>query len=171
MSETYSKIKSEVIVAMKAKDSNRLLVLRSLDSAIKNIAIKEGHRDGPTEEDTLQGLSQAVKRGSDSAEQFRVAGREDLVETELYQVQVAKSFLPTQMEKAEFIIHVAEDIQDYIALNGAVTTKDFGKFMKLLGEKYRGKVDNKTLSECIICLVRTILIHGLIFVQTPNQVQ
>jgi len=158
MSETYKNIKSEIIVAMKAKDSNRLLVLRSLDSAIKNISINAGHREGPTEEDTLQGLSQAVKRGSDSIEQFRAAGREDLVETELYQVQVAKSFLPTQMDKAELLIRVIEDIQDHTTLNGAVTLKDFGKFMKLLGEKYRGKVDNKTLSECI---KEAFALHGV----------
>lgn len=149
MSETYSKIRSEVIVAMKAKDSNRLLVLRSLDSAIKNIAINAGHREGPTEEDALQGLSQAVKRGSDSIEQFRAAGREDLVETELYQVQVVKSFLPTQMEMDELMITIPCDIQDYIAFNGNLTKKDFGKVMKVLSEKYRGKVDNKSLSQAI----------------------
>lgn len=149
MSETYTRIKSEIIAAMKAKSSDRLLALRSIDSMIKNIAINAKHREGPTEEDTLQGLSQFVKRGSDSAEQFNAAGRTDLMQIELHQIGVAKEFLPEQMDMQELLVAVASDIQDYQTLNGSVTKKDFGKLMRALGEKYRGKTDNKALSTAI----------------------
>lgn len=144
MSETYSKIKSEIIVAMKSKDSDRLLALRSLDSTIKNISINLGHRDGPTEEDVLSGLAQMIKRGLDSAEQFKNAGREDLFQTESFQVSVAQSFLPKQLTK--------EELKEIIwnELNGKeLTQKDFGKLMKSFGESLKGKTDNKSISEMI----------------------
>lgn len=145
MSETHTKIKSEIIVAMKAKDSNKLLALRSLDSTIKNIAIANGHREGPTEDDAIQGLSQAVKRGTDSADQFRAAGREDLLETELFQVQVARSFLPQQMEYDDLKNSLLCDIQDYLAINGSATQKDFGKIMNIVIPKYKGKAESKDI--------------------------
>ena len=144
MSETYSKIKSEIIVAMKSKDSNRLLALRSLDSTIKNISINLGHREGPTEDDVLSGLSQAIKRGLDSAEQFKNAGREDLFQTESFQVSVAQSFLPKQLTKEELKTIISEELS-----GKELTQKDFGKLMKSFGESLKGKTDNKSISETI----------------------
>ena len=149
MSETYKKIKSEIVIAMKAKDANRLLVLRSLDSAIKNHAINAGHRDGPTDEDVISGLSQAVKRGTDSAEQFRTGNRMDLVESELFQVEIARSFLPAQMSKEELEHRIREDVMDYNAINGIATQKDFGKIMKIIIPKYKGVAESKDIQEIL----------------------
>lgn len=149
MSDIYKKIKSEIVIAMKAKDANRLLVLRSLDSAIKNHAINAGHRDGPTDEDVIAGLSQAVKRGADSAEQFRTGNRMDLVESELFQVEIARSFLPEQMSKEELADDLACDVQDYLAINGSATQKDFGKIMKIVISKYKGLAESKDIQEIL----------------------
>lgn len=149
MSETYKKLKAEIISAMKAKDADKLLVLRNLDSSIKNFAISAGHREGPTEDDVISGLSQAVKRGTDSAEQFRTGGREDLVQVELFQVEIAKSFLPEQMSREELELEIPCQVQDYQAINGTVTNKDFGKIMKVLVTKYKGKAESKDIQEIL----------------------
>ena len=147
MSDTYKRIKSEIISGMKEKNSEKVLALRTLDSNIKNIAITNLHKDGPTEEDVLQGLSQIIKRGTDSAEQFQKGNREDLVKIELFQVNLAKSFLPKQMTREE----LKEKISANISLNfpGTLSQKDFGKLMKSFGEMFRGLTDNKTISEVI----------------------
>ena len=149
MSDTYNKIKAEIVIAMKAKDANRLLVLRSLDSAIKNHAISAGHRDGPTDEDVIAGLSQAVKRGTDSAEQFRAGNRMDLVESELFQVEIARSFLPEQMSREELQDHLTEDLMEYSTTNGLATQKDFGKIMKIVIPKYKGVAESKDIQESL----------------------
>lgn len=154
MSETYNKIKAEIVIAMKAKDANRLLVLRSLDSAIKNHAINAGHRDGPTDEDVIAGLSQAVKRGTDSAEQFRTGNRMDLVESELFQVDIARSFLPTQMSREELQDHLTEDLMEYSTSNGLATMKDFGQIMKIVIPKYKGVAESKDIQEILKGLLR-----------------
>jgi uncharacterized protein len=156
MSETYKKIKSEIIVAMKAKDAPRLVALRGLDSAIKNAAIENGHRDGPTEEDALKALAQLIKRGSDSFEQFTNGSREDLAIIEKEQVAIFKSFLPEQIDRSELKLAVSEIIQDYSATNGIPTQKDFGKLMKIISEKFKGQTDNKTISE----LIKEVLANG-----------
>ena len=71
------------------------------------------------------------------------------MQVELHQIGVAKEFLPEQMDMQELLAAVASDIQDYQTLNGSITKKDFGKLMRTLGEKYRGKTDNKALSTAI----------------------
>lgn len=142
---TYNKIKQEIIAAMKSKSSERLLALRSLDSTIKNISITNNNRDVPTETETIQGISQSIKRGSDSAEQFKNAGRADLYLMETFQVNVFKEFLPQQMPKEELKQKISEELSSI----ENITQKDFGKFMKMFGEKFRGLTDNKTISETI----------------------
>lgn len=142
---TYNKIKQEIIAAMKAKNSSRLLALRSLDSTIKNISITNNNRDIPTDAETIQGISQSIKRGSDSAEQFKNAGRADLYLMEMFQVNVFKEFLPQQLTKEELKQKISEELSSI----ENITAKDFGKFMKMFGEKFRGLTDNKTISETI----------------------
>ncbi len=142
---TYNKIKQEIIAAMKSKNSSRLLALRSLDSTIKNISITNNNRDIPTDTETIQGISQSIKRGTDSAEQFKNAGRADLFTIEQFQVSVFKEFLPEQMSKEELKQKISEELNSIEGL----TQKDFGKFMKMFGEKFRGLTDNKTISETI----------------------
>jgi uncharacterized protein YqeY len=142
---TYNKIKQEIISAMKSKNSERLLALRSLDSTIKNISITNNNRETPTEAETIQGISQSIKRGMDSAEQFKQAGRADLLTVEQFQVNVFKEFLPEQMSKEELKQKISEELNSIEGLS----QKDFGKFMKMFGEKYRGLTDNKTISETI----------------------
>lgn len=142
---TYNKIKQEIVSAMKSKNSSRLLALRSLDSTIKNISITNNNRETPTEAETIQGISQSIKRGTDSAEQFKQAGRADLFTVEMFQVNVFKEFLPEQLSKEELKKKISEELNSI----ENITQKDFGKFMKLFGEKFRGLTDNKTISESI----------------------
>lgn len=148
MSETYTKIKSEIISAMKAKDSDRLLTLRSLDSAIKNVAIAAGHREGPTDADVLAALNQAVKRGTDSAEQFKNAGRADLASIEAAQVAIAKEFLPAQLDPAKMKAQVLEIVDLHESECGLVQ-KDFGQIMKKCAAKFNGAADNRSISDVI----------------------
>lgn len=141
---TYEKIKEEIKVAMRSKDSNKLLALRSLDSQIKNVAITNLHKEGPTEDDVLAALSQLIKRGSDSAEQFKKAGREDLFEVESFQVNLFKGFLPKQLSKNE----LKEIIEQELA-HETLSAKDFGRLMKIFVPKYKGKCDGKDLQEVL----------------------
>lgn len=148
MSETYTKIKSEIISAMKAKDSDRLLTLRSLDSAIKNVAIAAGHREGPTDTDVMTALNQAVKRGTDSLYQFLNAGRTDLAAVEAAQVAIVREFLPAQLDPTKLKEQVLEIVDLHESECGLVQ-KDFGQIMKKCTAKFNGAADNKSISDAI----------------------
>jgi hypothetical protein len=151
MSDTYALIRKEIVSAMKAKDAGRLMALRQLDTAIKNLAISMGHKDGPTEEDATKSLSQLIKRGKDSCEQFLKGNRQDLADVENYQVGVFKEFLPEQADPAEVETGISTIIKEYQMANGQALSvqKDFGKLMKMAADKFKGKADNSTISSIL----------------------
>ena len=144
MSELYSKVKADIISAMKAKQPEVLTALRSLDSAIKNKAIEVGEKL-PTDTHVLDAVSTLVKRGTDSAEQFLNGAREDLANAEKFQVELFKKYLPTQLSVEE----LTEKIKASIEAIGASTAADFGKVMKEVLPKVKGLADGKEVQRIV----------------------
>ncbi len=68
MSQLLEKIMSDVKVAMKAKDKDRLLTLRTLHSNVKKVAIDS--RKEVTDSDVLQVISKGIKQREEAKEQF-----------------------------------------------------------------------------------------------------
>lgn len=130
--------------AMKAKQAERLEVLRFLNAAIKNREIEL--RPNPVNDSEVMGVIQKLtKQRTDSIEQYRAANREDLASKEESELVILKEYLPKQLSEAE----VKELVQSAITEAGASTIKDMGKVMKLASEKAQGRADNKLLSQYI----------------------
>ena len=144
MSELYTKIRADIVSAMKAKQPEVLSALRNLDSTIKNKVIEVGEKL-PTDDIVLGSVSNLIKRGKDSAEQFINGAREDLAKSELFQVDVFKKYLPPQMSLDEIKTLVQTTIDEV----GAKTASDFGKVMKVIVPKIKGLADGKVVQQVI----------------------
>ena len=140
----FETLNSDLTVSMKNKDANKVLALRTVISEIKNVAIKNGRKE-PTSDDVITALTKAVKQREDSIESFKVANRQDLVDSETFQLQVYKSYLPTQMNDSE----VSELVNNLIESLGINSKKDFGKIMKELNTNYKGKLDLKKVNQIL----------------------
>jgi uncharacterized protein len=86
----FAKVKGDVKAALKAKDTPRLMVLRSVMSAMLNAS----KTASPIRTDAqLVGLLRKTIRSSqDAAAEFRAAGRDDLVEKEESQIRVLEEY-------------------------------------------------------------------------------
>lgn len=147
MSATFEKINDAVKTAMKAKDKERLLALRSLVSEVQKVA-KNALHDVVTEEDVLNALTKGVKQREDSIEQFKKANRTDLIEVEVFQLNVLKEFLPEQMSTEDVRAIVSETVERLA--NGAEKTKKLmGAVMKELNPILKGKADMKFVKQVI----------------------
>ncbi|MES2770237.1 MAG: GatB/YqeY domain-containing protein [Bdellovibrionota bacterium] len=134
----------DIKIAMKAKQPERLEVLRFLNAAIKNREIEL--RPNPvSDSEVMVVIQKLTKQRIDSIEQFRAANREDLASKEESELVILKEYLPKQLSEAE----VKELVQASITEAGASTIKDMGKVMKLAAEKAQGRADNKLLSQYI----------------------
>jgi len=141
------KITSDIKDAMRAKDSTKLSVLRSLKTALTNYTIEKYGADGELEASEDIGVVRtAIKQRQDSIEKFEAAGRNELAEQEKLEADILEEYLPTAMTEDE----ISKLIEDTIQEVGASSRKDMGQVMKLLQNKTQGRVDNKTLSSGVM---------------------
>ena len=132
------KIESDYNNSIKEKDSNSINTLRLIKSAIKDKEISlRGKRDSLTDSDILSLLQSLVKQRKDSIEAFEKANRNDLIEKELNEIKVIEMFLPKQMDEDETTMIIKNIIQE----KNYTLLKEMGALMKIIKEKYTGKID------------------------------
>ena len=132
------KIESYYSNSIKEKDSISINTLRLIKSAVKDKEISlRGKQDSLTDSDILSLLQNLVKQRKDSIEAFEKANRKDLIENELNEIKVIEMFLPKQLDEEETRSIVIAIIQQ----NNFTSLKDMGVLMKIIKEKYTGKID------------------------------
>ena len=136
-------LNSDLIVALKKGDKNRVEVIRGLKSDIKYKEIDK--REPLTEEDVLGVLAAAAKRRRDSIEQFRQGGRDDLVMKESGELEIITSYLPQQLSDEELQEIVGATLLEI----GAKTPADLGKVMKEIMPKVKGRADGNRVRQMI----------------------
>ena len=129
---------------MRAKDANKLGVLRMLKSALKYAAIEKSGPDGELDDaEATQVIRKQVKQRQDSIESFEKGGRAELAEKEKGEVEILNQYLPAAMNPDELARLVRETITEV----GATSKAQMGAVMKALGPKVAGRADGKTLSQ------------------------
>lgn len=138
---------SDLKDAMKAKDQDRLRVLRSLKAKLmeKEIAERQGGEAELSDEQALQVLTKAAKQRKESITQFRDGGREDLVANEEMELEIIDAYLPEMMSEDE----VRTIIKDKISTMGASGPQDMGKVMGPIMGQLKGKADGSLVSKIV----------------------
>jgi len=127
--------------ALRSRDTLRLETIRGVRGAIRNKEIEIGESLG--EDGILRVIRALVKQRSDSIEQFRAAGRDDLVEKESAERAVLMAYLPAAPDEAE----VERVVREMIAEVGATSPKEMGRVMKPALERLGPAADGKLVSQ------------------------
>lgn len=138
---------SDIKEAMKAKQKDRLQVLRSLKAKLmeKEISERKGGEAKLTDEQAVEVLMKAAKQRKESIEQFEEGGREDLAENEKAELKMIEAYLPEMMDEEDVRAVVREKIE---AL-GASGMQDMGKVMGPLMGQLKGKADGSLVSKIV----------------------
>ncbi|WP_338198986.1 GatB/YqeY domain-containing protein [Lactobacillus rizhaonensis] len=136
-------IMSDMKDAMKARDKVRLNTVRMIKSALMNEKIKAGHDLTADEELTV--LSREKKQREESIAEFTKANRDDLVDETKQELAIVENYLPKQMTDEELNQAVSQAISE----TEAKGKSDFGKVMKALMPKIKGKADGKAASNAV----------------------
>ena len=140
------KFQEELKKSMLAKDELRTSVLRLLLSAIKYYEIQKGGAGYvASEEDVLSVIQKEVKQRRDSIEEYKKAGRQELVDKEQKELEILQTFLPEQMNEDE----VKKIVEETIKETGAKTMAEMGKVMGSLNTKLKGKADMGLVSNLV----------------------
>ena len=140
------RIQADLVAAMKARDKDRLAVLRLMKTAIQNEAIEN---KGPLEDAAVLSILQRLKKQRlESAEMYRKGSREDLAVQEDRERAVIESYLPEAIDDSE----IEQTAADVIHELQAGSARDMGRVMKetMSRLKATGKsVDGKKVNQII----------------------
>ena len=133
--------------AMRSKDKPRLSAIRLMLSDVKRIEVDE--RIEVSDERLIAILDKMIKQRRDSIIQYETAGRQELADIEIGEINVIQEFLPVALTKEEISTMIAEAI----SATGAESMRDMGKVMGILKPQIQGRADGGAVSG----LVKTAL--------------
>lgn len=134
---------TDIKTAMKSQDKTALSVIRMLKSALMNKKIELGHV--LTDQEEAQVVASQMKQQKDSLADFQKGGRDDLVAQTQAQMKVLQQYLPQQLSKAE----LQQIVQQSAAEIQATSEADFGKLMKTVMPKVRGRADGSLVNQIV----------------------
>jgi uncharacterized protein YqeY len=130
--------------AMKARQADKLNVLRMLKSALKNAAIEKGGADVALDDtESTAVIRKQVKQRQDAVEGFEKGGRPELADKERLEIEFLSAYLPKALSADELTALVKEAIAEA----GATSKAQMGAVMKIATPKAAGRVDGKALSQ------------------------
>lgn len=130
-----ARIQEEMKDAMRAKDQKRLDVIRLLLAAMKQREVDE--RIVLDDTQIMAIIDKMVKQRRESIAQFQSANRQDLVDQEVYEVDLLQTYLPAPLSDTE----ITQMVQTAMTESGASSVKDMGKVMAVLKPQLQGRAD------------------------------
>ncbi len=144
-------VDQKIIIAMKAREADRLTTLRMIKSGLKNKAIEK--RAALTPQESEQALATMIKQRRDSIEQFTKGNRPELAAKEASEIVIIEEFLPKALDEAGLKAIVAEAIEAHAASTGAKPgPKDMGPIIKAAQAKIQAsglRAEGKLVSDAV----------------------
>jgi len=148
ISDIIVKLKSEIVAAMKAKEKERLQVLRMLSAAVKQVEIDT--RQELSDADVLKVLTSYGRKVKDQIKSYGEAGRDELHTSAVAELAIVGEFLPAEMSDED----LAAIVKAAVAESGATGPQDMGNVMKAVMPKTAGRADGSRVS----AMVKEILV-------------
>lgn len=143
MSALKQTLTDSIKTAMKARELEKVKVLRNVQSVIKQIEI-----DRQTQLDdagVLEILQKQLKQRQESLHIFVDNGREDLAQKEQFEIDIINEFMPAQMSDED----LAALVNAEIAKQEATSMRDMGKVMAALKVATAGRADPAVVSQLV----------------------
>jgi uncharacterized protein YqeY len=141
--ELFNKLQEEMKAAMKSGDKDKLSTIRMLISEIKKVQIDS--KKELSDEEIISILQKYIKQRKEAYTQYEQAGRKDLAEKELKEIEIVQQFLPPPLSEEELIKIVEEIIQEV----GASSIKEMGKVVKTVMDKVKGRAEGSLISKIV----------------------
>jgi uncharacterized protein YqeY len=136
MSDLLARLESDLVVARKAQDKARTLLLSTILADIKNRRI-ELQRD-PVDAEVVDVLRKGIKKRRESIEMYAKGARQDLVDKESAEVTALEHYLPPAVDPEEIRAAVRTAIG-----SGA---NNIGALMGKVLPQFKGRVDGSVVN-------------------------
>ena len=137
------KLNKDMIEAMKAKEKDKLTVIRMVKAAMKQEVID--HKKEENDDLLIDVVNKQIKMRRDSISEFEKGDRKDLIEKTQSEIDILMNYLPEQLSDTE-VEDIINNVFDEIK---PLSMKDMGKVMGMVTPKVKGRYDMKKVSELI----------------------
>jgi len=139
-------IQKDITAAMKAREEQRLSVLRMVKTALKHKEIEK--MSALTDAEAVQILGTLIKQRKDSIEQFTKGNRPELAAKEAAEIPLIEAYMPKAVTEEE----IRNTVRAIIGGMGMPTIKEMGLVMKNVMAKFQAegaRADGKLVSEIV----------------------
>lgn len=138
----FETLQKDMIAAMKARDKDTKDAISSLISAVKKVAIDEGHRDDIGEELVNRVILKEQKTAKEQLDSCP-ADRTDLLTAYQLRYDVISRYAPQMMNEDEVKALVTTQFAEVVG------SKNKGMIMKSIMPVLKGKADGKVISKVV----------------------
>ena len=152
MPEIAERVNKDIVVAMKAREEDKLTALRMVKSALKAKEIDKRQPLSDAEEQSV--LTTMLKQRRESVEQFTKGNRPELAAKEQAEIVLIEGYLPKAAGEDEVRQLVIEAIAQIAKGNGGTRPgpKDMGAVMKVAQQRILAsgiRADGRMVSEMV----------------------
>lgn len=137
------RILDDIIAAMKAKDKEKLAVLRMIKGAMQLEEINVKHE--LNDEEMTRIISKQIKTRKDSIVEFEKGNRQDLIDAVNAEIKIIEEYMPEMMSEEE----INKIIDEVFAKVNPQSSSDMGKIMGAISPLVKGKADMGLVSKFI----------------------
>ena len=138
-----NRITDDVKSAMKQRDVKLLGVLRMATAAIKQVEVDT--KKQVSDDDVVKIIRKMVKQRKESLAQYLKAQRQDLADTESFEIEVLMTYMPDPISEADLAKIVDEAIQS----TAAESPQQIGLVIKKLKAKFGAELDLAKASQLV----------------------
>tara|TARA_A100001011_G_C14090921_1_gene748553 strand:+ start:57 stop:503 length:447 start_codon:yes stop_codon:yes gene_type:complete len=138
-----NRITDDVKSAMKQRDVKLLGVLRMATAAIKQVEVDT--KKQVSDDDVVKIIRKMVKQRKESLAQYLKAQRQDLADTESFEIEVLMTYMPDPISEADLAKIVDEAIQS----TAAESSQQIGLVIKELKAKFGAELDLAKASQLV----------------------
>ena len=137
------RIESDLKVAMKAREKERVGTLRMLLTDLKNERIRRGEE--VDEAGFIAIVRKGIKQREESATQYDEGGRDEQAAQERREAEILDAYLPAGPSEAE----IRSAVEAYVAENDLSGMQNMGTVMPAMIQRFEGRADNAVLSKIV----------------------
>lgn len=139
-------LEQELKAAMLAGDSRRVIVLRSLKSAITYAKVAGKTKvDTLSDEEILQIFAKEAKKRQESADSFVQAGNQERADEELAEKTIIEAYLPPAMPEEEVVALVDKAVSEL----SEVSPKAMGQVIAQVKSQTQGRAEGALIAQLV----------------------
>ncbi|MGC8764285.1 MAG: GatB/YqeY domain-containing protein [Brevinematia bacterium] len=143
----FEDIQRRYLDARKRQDKFESVILGMLVSDIKYEKInKQRELD---DSDVVSVIQKNIKQKKEALEEFKKAGRNDLIESSEKELKILYSFLPEMLSEEEI-----KQIVENVITELSATTSDIGRVMKEVMQRVKGRAEGAKVKDMVTKLLQ-----------------